>query len=92
MSDRLAHGLEDRQHGVEHRLVAAGHDGERAVDGALLAARHRSIQHLDALGFERLADLLAHDRRNRGHIDEEQSRPRALDDAVLPQRHDLDIR
>ncbi len=36
VGDRLAHGLEHRQRGVEIGLVAADHDRERAVDRPLL--------------------------------------------------------
>ena len=39
-----AHELKDGHHVVEHLLIAADHDGERAVDGFRLAAANGRIQ------------------------------------------------
>ena len=47
---------------------AAHHDGQRAVDGLRLAAAHRRIQELDALGRARRADLLRHQRADGAHV------------------------
>ena len=53
--DVLAHLLEQRPDRLEHRRVAAAHDGQRRRLGADLAARHRRV---DVVGAERV-DLLA---------------------------------
>src|SRR5207247_10067794 len=47
------------------------------------AARHRGIQHADALGLKGLTHLLTDNRRNGRHIDVNKPRASALDDAVL---------
>ena len=47
MNDALAQTVEQRPHAVEHRRIAAGHDGQRGVDGALLTAGNGQRLFLD---------------------------------------------
>ena len=91
MRDRPTHRLKDREHRVEDRLLAADHDRERSVDRALLSARDRRVEHRDALVREGMADLLRDDRRDRGHVHVDQPASSAFDDAVLSERHLLDV-
>ena len=48
VNDRLAHRLEQRPHALERPGVAAGHDRQRRVARADVAARHRRIERLRA--------------------------------------------
>ncbi len=47
MEDLVAHLLQRRQHLGERLLVAAAHDGERAVLGLELGPGHRRVDHID---------------------------------------------
>ena len=53
-----AHFQQDVLHRIEHRLVAADHDGQRAVDGLGFAAADRGVDHLHALWRAGLGDFL----------------------------------
>ncbi len=65
----------------------ADHDRQRPVDRLGLAAGHRGIQHLHALGRQRRGDLPSGRRRDGAHVDEDGTAPGTFDDAVRPERH-----
>ncbi len=85
--DRLAHRFEQRLHFLEHFRLAAHHDGQRGIDRADLAARHRRVKKFDALGGQFGADLARRIGIDRAHVDDDQAGPGPAGDAILFQRH-----
>src|SRR5438093_7767992 len=73
VGDRLSERLEYRKRGLEVGLLTSDHDAEGGVDRAFLTAGHRRLQHADTLLAQSLADFLRDERRDRGHVDEEQT-------------------
>ena len=70
---------------LEHLLVAADHDGQRAVDGLGLAAGYRRVDHVDALCLAGGAHFLGDLRRDGAHVDDGGAGLRALEHAVFTQ-------
>jgi hypothetical protein len=56
VEDVLAHLLQDRPRALDIGARAAGHDGERRVLGFGNGARHRRVDHRDAVRSERAAE------------------------------------
>gem|GEM_PF-4659520 len=91
MDDALAQTFEQRAHPFEHRRVAAGHDRQRGVDGALGAAGNRGVEHVDALLGElrgNPAGGLGGDGRT---VDQHRAGRHAFDQAILAEGDSLDI-
>ena len=89
--DRSGIGFDHRLGLCEIRLVAADHDGERAVLGARLAARHRRIERAGAAllgGFVKLAGDIG---GGGGVIDEDGAAAERGEGAMLPERHRAEI-
>ena len=71
----------------ERLLVAADHDGQRAVLRPGLAARYRSVEKGDAARAGRGVELARHLGRGGRVIDEGRAGAHALEGAVLARRH-----
>ena len=89
MHDVLAHAFEGGQGFGKTCIRTAGHDRQRAGDGADLAARHRGIDEIDSGGSEIDADLARGGGGNGAHVDGDEAGCRALRDAA---HHFGDIR
>jgi hypothetical protein len=66
--DRRADRRKDRLRSVEVRVRSTDHDGQCALDGALLAAGHRGVQGSDA---GRRGDFPGGRRGDRAHVDDQ---------------------
>jgi hypothetical protein len=75
--DVLAHLLEQRTDALEHRRIAAAHDGQRRGLGADLAARHRRVDVIGTGGVDSLGERLGRDGRDRAHVDDRLARAAA---------------
>src|SRR3954451_1815848 len=81
--DRLAERLEERLRAREVLLAAAGHDRQRRLAGADVAAGDGRVDPADAALAARLRDLARDDRRDRAHVDHERALTRAGHEAVV---------
>src|SRR5438093_5549229 len=88
----LAEHVQHGPAGLEYGLVAAGHYGQRAVDGALLAAAHGRVEHFDSGLAKPRRNSARGLGRDSGHIDIGQTLARGFDDPAGAQRHLLDVR
>ena len=86
----LAHGRKNRFHAFKGRFVAAGHDGQRPLTGADVAAGNGSIQGLDALFLGLGIDFLGQGGTGRGHVDDKTALFTAKD-AVFPEIDGLHV-
>jgi len=80
---RRAHHLEQIAVGFEDVLVAADHDRERPVDGALLAAADRRVEHVDARVGEFSGDLLGDGGRDGRVVDQGHPLAQPVDHGVV---------
>ena len=92
VGDRSGHDVEDGRDLLEHRLVAADHDGQGAVDRLGLAARDRRVEHGDADFGQFVVNLARNEWRDRGHVDVDEAFVRAFDDPVFAEGDRLDVR
>ena len=92
MHHGASHGFHQVVVFVEHGFIAPHHHRQSTVDGFRFATADRRIQHLHAFRFQRLANFAARQRGDRTHVDHHQARLRAVDNAVLTQRHLFHVR
>ena len=82
--DRLAERLEERLRTGEVLLGAAGHDRQRRLAGADVAAAHRRVDPADAAARAHALGERARDhRRDRAHVDDERALARAGQQPVV---------
>ena len=91
MNDALAQTVEQRPHAVEHRRIAAGHDGQRGVDGALLTAGNGRIKKMNAFFAKLFSDMPRRIGRNGRAIDQHRTGRQALNQAILAERNAFDV-
>jgi hypothetical protein len=91
VNDRLAHRLEQRLGPREVFLLAASHDGERALLGRHVATRDRRVEHPDPPLCSLPRQLSGQDRRAGAHVDEQRSLAHELKQSSLPGDHRFDL-
>ena len=89
--DRVREALEQGQNGGGIRLRGTHHERERAVDGTLLAARHRAVERMFVHDLRGIVDVAGKLGGAGGEVHEPGALPRGCDDAALVEVHLLDI-
>ena len=86
------HDVEQRPGTFEVALAAANHDGENAVDSALLAAADGGIEHGCLPGRKLRSDFPGHQRIDRAHVDQQQPVSGGFQYAIGAQDNPFDVR